>query len=260
MDPWASAAGATNLLSTPVYGYVAWRLYKRPVPREAQLPAIQFSAWWIAIAVGAGITGIEGILGASGALTLPLALTAYILTLLIDSVALWGLVAYLLYIYTGRGQVLLLSAFYGAFYLAALYYTVARHAIGVTEVAGVPTLVYANGNSGPVFAFVVLALIVPEVVAVILYASLLRQTTERTLRYRITLVTVALVLYFGLAFFGPPSTWVYADAWTLVKAGLDVFGAIIVLLAYFPPSAVRARLRVGRIGVPLPGTDDAAPG
>jgi hypothetical protein len=259
-DLWAGVAGATSLLSAPVYGYVAWRLYRRPVPAEARLPAAQFSAWWLAFGVGAAITGVEGVLGAAGRLSLPLAMTAYVLSLLVDSVALWGLVAYLVYIYTGRSRVVLLSAFYATFYVAALFYTVARHPIGVTEPGGVPTLVYAYGSSGVIFAFVVVGLVVPELVGIILYASLLRRTTERTLRYRIALVTTGLVLFFVPAFFSPPGAWVSADVWTVVKAGLDVAGALVVLLAYFPPTAIRRRFRVGRVGVPLPGTDDPMPG
>jgi hypothetical protein len=259
MDPWAAAAGATSLVAAPVYGYVAWRLSKRPVSEAGRLPAAQFSLWWAAVGMGSLVTGVEGLLGAFGRLSLPLAYTAYLLTLVIDSVALWGLVAYLTYIYSGRYHLVKLSAFYAAFYVAALYYTVARHPLGVSEPAGVPTLLYAYPSAGLIFGFVVVGLIVPEVAGAVLYFSLIRKTTDRTLRYRIGLVSAGLFLYFGLAFVAPPASVLLPSAWTLVKAGLAAGAAVLTLIAYFPPARLSARLGVQPVGgsLPTPGEERA---
>ena len=255
MDPWAAAAGSADLVSAPVFGFVAWRMFRRPVPERARLPASQFSLWWAAVGAGALVTGVEGVAGAVGALSFAAAYSAYLVTLLVDAVALWGLVSYLVYIYFGKYHLVELSGFYALFYVAALYYTIARHPYAVYLPAGVPTLEYSYPNAGVVFGFVVLALLIPEILGVVLYVSLLRRTTERTPRYRIVVVSASLVLYFGLAFFAPPASLVPANVWTLGKAMLDVFAAGLAFAAYFPPVWVQRRLGVE----PVPGPGRAVP-
>jgi hypothetical protein len=256
VDVWAYAVGTANLASTPVYAYVGWRLMQRPMPYAARLPAAQFSIWWIGLGVASLITGLEGIGGGLGILGFPSAFTAYFLTLLVDAALLWGLVGYLAYIYTGKYHLLELSLFYAAFYVAAVDYVIGREPYAVVLSAGVPTLLYHFGDSGPVFGFVAFGLLVPEFVGLVLYLSLIRRTTDRTRRYRIGMVSVSLWSYFLLAFVGTPSSIAAAEAWNLLKAILDVVSALVALVAFFPPAPLRRWLRVDAV----PGGSESGAG
>jgi hypothetical protein len=245
VDVWIYAIGTASLASTPVYAYVGWRLWQRPMPYSARLPAAQFSIWWLALGVGSLIAGIEGLAGGLGVLGFPTGFTAYLLTVLVDTAALWGLVGYLVYIYTGKYHLLALGAFYAAFYICALDYVIGNEPYAVVFSAGIPTILYHLRNtSGPLFAFVAFGLVVPELVGAGLYVSLLRKTTDRTRRYRIAMVGVSVWMYFLLAFVGTPSSLVAAEVWNLVRAILDVVAAVVALVAFFPPEPLRRWLRV----------------
>ncbi|HEV8050553.1 MAG TPA: hypothetical protein VGP88_08165 [Thermoplasmata archaeon] len=238
-DLWLAATGVANLAATPVYAYVGARLYERRVPSPARLPAAQFSIWWWGLGATGAITGAEGLVAAVGTLQLALGLTMYLVTVLADCVILWGLVGYLLYLYTGRNYLVPLSAFYAVFYVVTLYWILASGPSSISVASGKPIVVYAHVVGGPILAFVLLGLIVPELIAVVLYASLIRRTTDRTLRYRIAFVSAAIGLFFLFGFFAPTGS-----VWALVTAVVDAVSAVLALIAFFPPSAVQRVLRV----------------
>ncbi len=170
------AAGVANLGATPVYWYVGTRLYDRPVPARAKLPSIQFSLFWWGLGATGVVTGVGSIVASAGAMYFALGLTLYLLTVLGDVVILWGLVGYLLYLYTGRYHLLELSAGYAAFYVIALYWVIASGPIGVSFASGSLLVQYGHMLGGVVFALVIIGLIFPEVIATILYLSLFFRT------------------------------------------------------------------------------------
>src|ERR1700730_7149481 len=159
MDDWIISTGFVNLLATPIYLYVGLRLFGRPVAGRARFPLAQFSLWWCGVGATGALVGLGQVLGAYGLLTFSLEFTVYLLTILLDVVILWGLVGYLVYLYTGKYYLLALSAFYGAFYIATLYWVVASGPYAIGYPAGVPTLLYGHVLGGPIFAFVVLGLL-----------------------------------------------------------------------------------------------------
>jgi hypothetical protein len=253
-DGWLLATGIADLAATPVYGYVGFRLYQRPVPTPARLPATQFSIWWWGIGVTAAIGGVEGTLASIGALHLTLGLTFYLLTVLVDAVTLWGLVGYLVYLYTGRYHLVALSAFYAAFYVVTLYWIIAGGPSGISLASGTPAVTESHALGGVIVAFVLFGLLGPELVAMVLYASLLRKVSDRTLRYRIAVVTVSLLLFFLVAFIpgaGGPRAF--------VEALFDVLSAIVAFVAFFPPAALQRALGVSAVPREEPGPEGFPP-
>lgn len=246
MDAWLFAGGVTNLLVTPIYAYVGARLYERSVSSRARLPSTQFAVWWWGLGGLGVIAGVEAILYSVGWLTFALGFTLYLLTVLGDCLILWGLVGYLLYLYTGKYHLLEVSAFYAAFYTTALYWVISSGPNGVALSAAGPVMTYAHPLGGPVFAAVILGLVFPEVIAGLLYFSLIRRTQDRTLRYRIAMVSAALFVFFGAASYTPPPGVGY-EVWSLVKALLDASSALLALFAYFPPEALRRTFRVSAV-------------
>jgi hypothetical protein len=246
MNGWLFAAGVANIAATPVYGYVGLRLYQRPVPDRARLPSAQFALWWWGLGWTGFIAGLEALLFSIGALTFPLAFTLYLLTVLGDCIILWGLVGYLLYLYTGKYHLLELSAFYAAFYVTVLFWVISSAPESVVLTGGRPALVYAHQLGGPVLYAVLLGLVFPELIASLLYISLFRRTKDRTLRYRIAVVSAALLLYFGAGLFTPSGSG-GAEAWNLLTALLEVGSAVLALFAFFPPEPLRRLLGVSAV-------------
>jgi hypothetical protein len=246
MDPLVVATEITNVGTTVVYLYVGYRLNQRPVPARARLASAQFTLWWWGLGASAALSGGEGILAALGGLTFPLALTIQLLLLLVDTAFLWGIVGYLIYVYTGQYQLIPLSAFYAVFYAALLYVTVASRPVGVTIRAGVPTLQNSGSADPALLAFVIAAVLVPEIGAALLYLSLIRQTRDRTQRYRILLVSASILMWFAVAL-AVPSTSV---GWGLLKGVLQSISAVLSLFAFLPPEWIRTRLGVAALEGP----------
>ncbi len=253
MDPWTILLALIEFGVAGIYAYIAEQVGGRPVGTAARLAAYQFGIWWYGLAAASATSGVEAALVASGALNFPGAITLYLLTVLVDCALLWGLVSYLAYIYTGKNHLLPLSAFYGAFYLAVLYYVFSLDPDGFVVQGGLPALAYARKSvGGPLEWFVVFGLIVPEFVAVLLYLSLYRKTTDRTQRYRIGLVSTGISLWFIIDVISSPSASIAPVAWTIAKGLLAAVSGLIVLAAYRPPELFRRKWGVRGIDEPSP--------
>jgi hypothetical protein len=240
MSDWALVGTAVvSTVAAGVYGYVAGELYQRPVSPTSRLGLIQFSIWWGGLGASAAITALESLLAFAGLLNLDLAVAFSLFVILLDVVLLWGLTGSLIYVYTGRYYLVPLSAFYGLFYFAALYYSILGHPYAVAVKAGVPTVLAPTVNDPVLVGFVILALIGPELVVAILYLSLLRRVRGPAQRYRIALVGSSILLWFGVDGFVPSST----VAWTLTKGILVVIPALLSLIALKPPEAIRRRFQ-----------------
>ncbi|MGI0072040.1 MAG: hypothetical protein ACRECT_08270 [Thermoplasmata archaeon] len=249
MDNWSLGAGAVALAVLPVYLYVGERLRRRPVPASAQLASSQFVVWWWGIGLAGASSGVEAILWAFGVLTLPTAITFQVLVVILDCVFLWGLLGYLTYIYTGRNRLVPWSVFYIAFFVVTLNYEFTLQPIGVSAPRGAPQLVFAHVAvlGDPVVIYVLFGLLVPEIAGLVLYFTLFFRTHDRTLRYRIGLVTLSLALWFGVTFYTPPSSAILPQLWTLLSAIIEASASLIALLAYFPPEGVQRRFRIGSL-------------
>jgi hypothetical protein len=239
---WLFAAGVANLAATPAYWYVGTRLYERPVPARARLPSAQFSILWWGLGLTGAITGVGSLVASVGALTYALGFTLYLLMVIGDCVLLWGMVGYLLYIYTGRYHLVGLTAGYAAFYVIVLYWVNASGPIGVSFATGSLAIQYSHMVGGLILLLVIVGLIFPEFIAAVLYLSLLPRTHDRTLRFRIAMVSAAVFLFFAVAFFTPAG-----DVAALVRAVLDVGSAGLALFAYFPPEALQRWLGVAAV-------------
>ena len=223
-----------------VYGYVGYRLYRRQVSSDARLASTQFALWWGGLGVSTAVGGAELALAAVGVLSFPLALTLYLVVVLVDCAFLWGLVGFLLFVYTGKYHLLELTAFYAWFYVTLLYYVLTQVPSSVAVVAGSVDLRYSAPPIAALEGVLVLGLIGPELVCGILYFSLLRRTDDPARRYRIWLVGGGILLWFAIDVFVPSSTL----PWTLAKAVIQVIPGIMSLFAFYPPAWARRRYGV----------------
>lgn len=242
MDDWLIAVGLTALVAAGVYAFVGRRISQRPVPVEAQFAALQFNIWWYGLAADTGLGGVGVLLAAQGWLSFPLGLTLDIIDVLAAVAALWGLVGYLTYVYTGRHYLVPLSLFYFAFYASVLYFEFAQYPYAISVQNGALVLSY-HSPGGPIWleAFVIFGLIVPEFAGAFLYLSLYFRAPDPTRRFRILLVGLSILLWFGGALLTP------ATFDGLLRNLVEVLAALLSLIAYAPPRSVRERLRLATL-------------
>src|SRR5688572_29254760 len=108
-----------SVISAGIYYYVGRVLSRRrSVSPDSRLAWTLFVVWWYALAAATFSGAVLSMLGALGIAGLPLFTTFTLVNLLAICVALYGLMFYLLYLFTGnRGLIGPLAVFYIAYYI-----------------------------------------------------------------------------------------------------------------------------------------------
>lgn len=234
-----------SLGSAGIYAYVGSQIAGRTVSSAARLASAMFAIWWYGLAGVSFISGVLNLCAAAGLRDLNLWLTFGMFNLLLLCAALGGLLYYLVFLYTGSRRALApLAAFYALLYVALMYLvnlaTPTHIEIGRwrAEVKYVEEF-----NQAYAILFVIL-LLVPQMLAALAYFSLFFQTTDLTQRYRIALVSGAIVLWFGVSLavgFVGGREFSESDIWQVLSRVLSLLAPFMILVAYKPPKAWKRR-------------------
>jgi hypothetical protein len=247
MNIQALISGVAALVGVAVYTFLAWRLLGRPVSPGAQLASYQFAAFWLGLALVTVLGAVESLIASAIVPPLALVSTLVYLEVLLLCVVLWCLVGYLLFLFTGRHFLGPLSVLYGALYVALLYLVTASRAVAVTVSAGAVSIRYATNFSTPLVLVLLVGLLLPELAGAVLYFTLVFRTRDRTVRYRITLVSWSLIGAFGLALVNLGALLGGGFAAQVFARSIPVIAAIVILLAYYPPAVIRTRFGIRSI-------------
>lgn len=235
----AAIATATAL----IFAYVAWRLGKRVVTDPAANAAFRlFRLWWLAAAI-AGLAAPLRIALYLGGLLPPWAyLASEHLVVIVACAGLAALIGNLAYLHWGDR-----SKWIG---IAIAYAVLAVALIGYLDWLGEPvsirdngwTLVPESARAAPlVVSVAALCLLVgPPMAGAIGYLLLLRHAPDATARYRIILLSVSLLLWFGSTLLTVALGLSGLAAFALGQ-GMGVASACAALAAYDPPGPIRQR-------------------
>lgn len=252
MDPYTAASAVLVFPTGGAYAWVGWKLSLRPVSQRGQLAQHQFTLWWYGLALLTALGGLSSVLAGLGLWNLSLVWLDIDVGILLLTIVLWGLVGYLIFLYTGKYHLWPLTLFYIVDYLVIQYYVISEMPVGYTVAYGKVVTTYAATASAPLTVLAGVLLLAPELIAILAYLSLIMQVESRELRFRISVVGVSLLGWWGLALlpdFGGPN----GGVWQLVSPLLGTLPAIAIVLGYFPPSWLRTRLRLQNISPALQG-------
>lgn len=236
---WTLAfAGVATLAAAGFFVRVGFALRSRRTSRADDERAVRaFSTWWLALG---GSTACTAMIDLAATLVPPPTIAVALLrgfSLAFLSVAFWGLLVHVAYVYSGRDASRPLAIVYAALTAAVLAHLVYAEPVGVTVtpwtaevLAGRPAVAWVT----PLF---VLAYLFPPLVASIAYARLVPRATDAGQRARLLATGIGLALWLSSYLLARLSD---ADLWqfvTRVAIGLAV--AIAIWRAYFPaPSGV----------------------
>lgn len=234
-----------------VYAYVGYRIAHRPVTGDAQLASRAFTVWWFALAGATGFGALQSVAAAAGVRDLPLFVTATYVNLLAICLALWGLLYYLLYVYTGkRGWLMPLTAFYGAYYAAIAYYLAASKPVGVTVGTWSVGLDYADTMPAALTMTLLLLLVGPQIVAALAYSLLFFQVRERTQRFRVAVVSASILVWFGSSLVASLGGLGGSLVWNVTSRLIGLAAALAILTAFAPPRWMRRRFGLEVVDAP----------
>ena len=238
-----------SIVSAAIYGYVAGRLRQRVISDSgARLAWRLFSLWWYCLAATTLMSGIQNGIGGLNLGSLPLFVALTYVGILFICIALWGLLYYLVYLFTGSQRFLvLLTFFYVLYYILLIYLITASDPARVEIGRWTTQLVYAHPLTGPFFSLALVLLVVPQILASLAYFTLFFRVRESTQRYRILLVSWCIFLWFGSAFVASVAGLSQEDWWQIVSRLIGLGAAMGILLAYFPPAIIRRRFGIASI-------------
>jgi len=226
-----------------IYSYVGWRLGKRAISSsEARLAWGSFIVWWHGLAATTLIGGVLSLFGAFGLTSLPLFVTAAYLNILIICLALWGLLYYLIYLFTGNRRSLLpLAVFYIIYYVLLVYYITASIPSNVNVGRWSATLAYGAPLTGPFFVIILVFLLLPQIIGGLAYFTLYFRISDATQKYRVLLVSWSIIVWFISPLIALAGGLEQQDWWQLASRFIGLAAALTILMAYLPPRWLKQR-------------------
>jgi hypothetical protein len=238
-------SGAFALLTAAVYTWVGLKV-GRPGLEPDELRAVRmFKLWWHSLAALTYVSAAFLLLGAFGTIDLAIFVSLLYVELGVICLAFWGLAYYLAFLFTGkRGWFVPLGIFYTAFLVLLFYLIVKSQPIGVTTERWQVSIKYAHENllgtgASLVFLFLFLG---PQVIGAIAYFTLYFRTDDPWARYRIGMVSLSLLAWFGSSIAAGLLGASQDESWMLASRVISLAAALVILMAYRPPAWVRRRL------------------
>ncbi len=238
-----------SIASAAIYGYVAARLSQRTISNpEARFAWRSFGLWWYCLAATTLVSGIPHLLSAFSIVSLPIFVALTYFNVLLICLALWGLLYYLVYLFTGSQRFLIpLTIFYVLYYVLLVYIITVSDPADVEITRWTTRLVYAHPVTGPLFAVLLVLLVFPQIFASLAYFTLFFRVREATQRYRILLVSGCIILWFGSGLVASVAGLSQKDWWQILSRLIGLGAAVGILLAYLPPGIIRQRFGIASI-------------
>ena len=254
---------ALAVASTIVYVAVGVVVGRRQVSRESLVANRAFQSWWYGLAVITLFNPImlvlDGLEAQTGKSYFGVRLLLFQFVLIGIVLAIGALVYYLLYVWSGKTSVFWPVAGYHLLVLAWLMYIVAEgHPTSYGPNCPSAGWCYEKDFSGTKASlYLSLSIILPILLSAFAYFALFFRVEGAAQRYRIAMVSGALIVWFGssLASSLVPGTfetasgevqqttlnqWVY---WSqVVSHVISLVASLVIFLAYRPPAFIRRSL------------------
>lgn len=239
-----------SLVTGFVYHVVGSMVGRRDLEGDDRVAMMHFKMWWHGFGALSIATALMVTLAYLDRLSLAVYKVFFNAVLLVLFFALWGLAYYLAYLFTGNRRWMVWTAvFYGLFFLYLDYLVALADPSGVNVGRWSVTVQYANQAAiqSPGFRLFALLLLLPQVVGAIGYGSLYFRTQVPLARYRIGMVSLTLLTWFASSIVASLLRINTADWWSLTSRTISLVAALLILMAFRPPQALRRRLESAAI-------------
>ena len=249
MNPELAYNLAFTIASALLYLYVGTRLGQRKLEdRTEQSVWNSLRAVWFAQGGRLLISSFSTLLAFLGVLNLYVHVGLGLVVLLALVVTLWGLLTYLVFLYTGRQRYLRpILLFYALFFFYLLVTTLIRQPQSVELDGAGASIRYAN-EAGAGFGLIFLGLLIlPQLIASLFLLRLVFRLPERTQKYRALLVAATIFVWFGSAMLGVVTPIGGQPWWSTANQLIGLATAVLIYWAYYPPAILQKRLRISAI-------------
>jgi hypothetical protein len=230
--------------------FVAVKLGKRQLSdRGEHLAWRAFRIWWFALGLNIMLSSFNTWLALNTTPDLTFHIAIFLISTLTLCSALWGLLFYLTYLFTGDAKwALPLGFFYGlVFTSVASYLLFVLRPNGVLIEDGSAILQYSSEAPELTVTIIALFILLPQILAALAYFSLYFRLNDLGQRYRVLLVSLSILIWFcspfiALAFGVAENPW-----WSVVSRLVGMIAIIIIYWAYYPPKFLQRRIGIASI-------------
>lgn len=226
--------------------FIAARLGKRKLANKTdQLAWLAFRVWWWGLGVTTLISLLNVVLPVLGVSSLAVYVSLAQLNILVICVALWGLLFYLVYLFTGKRNLAWpIAIFYLLVFILLVAYVVWLQPVGLAFGEGRATVEYEKELS-PAYALALISVILlPQLVAGLAYFTFYFRVRERAQKYRVLLVSISIFVWFGSPLLATMLKLNDLSWWPLASRLITLLAALAIFWAYYPPMFIQKRLHV----------------
>ncbi len=246
----------------PLCAAVGVALARRRMADAASRRAVRlFAVFWLALAADALLGALELALVGAGFASAGLALGFSVVAFLAVSLMMWGLLHYLLFLFTGRpGWLWPLAAFYALAFATSVVLVASWEPTGLEPTRWGVEVDYAAQPTPAAGLFLSLAFLLPPILGALAYGSFLPRVGDATRRYRIALVSGGIFLWFATSVVLGARPLADDDAVQGIGRLVTLVSILAVAAAYFPPPFARRRWGIESLAdegghAPRPGLD-----
>lgn len=235
-----AAIAALACLSGFVFLYVGYVTSRRPGAGADREALHAFGWWWYGLAGLNFYAAVVNPFVAANLVDLDLYVTFLLAVLFVLCVALWGLSYYLIYLFSGdRRWRTPLAILFAGYAVWITYLVIAANPNGYTVTRWGARIDYEYEWGGSVGRILGLLLFGPIIIGALGYLSIYFRVEGRQPRYRIAIVALTMLLWFGSSIVASWSGFNRWEWWPLVNRFISLSGAVMVLAAYKPPPFIR---------------------
>jgi len=213
---------------------VGWKVWRSLASVSAtSRPAAQaFLAWWLGLGIYVTHLALFSLMASFGLTPYALFLAVRVAAIPMLGIALWGIMTYVAFTYTGNPRVAIATAIIASLSILIFLVELSLGAAGRVLVGPYTATVLGDAGTWTLVANTFYA--VPLLSSIIAYGLLLRKVTLAAQRFRIGLVTTAMSLWVIAGFIGETAGRGYASFVLVTVVGVATSAAL--LMAFRPPA------------------------
>jgi hypothetical protein len=234
MEPTLAASILFSAFSGVVFVLVGHVIHRRPVSRELRPPRNAFVAWWYGLGAYTLAGGLLNLAAPWLEPRIDLYVSLTVLLYLWICVALWGLMYYLMFLFTDSDRLRWpLAVGYLAYFWLLVYYVLHSGPSHLATGDWAVRLQYERPADGGPLVLALLAFgLVPPMLAALGYLSLVFRVEDEVQRKRILLVSLSILLWFTSGFVGTSPALEESLSWQVTSRLIGLGAAAMIYYAY----------------------------
>lgn len=252
---YAAIRTALQVSYTVLFFMVGAMLLGRKVQPEYKRPTFFFGLWWTIAGVIAAVQIIQQVLFRYPMFQGNLLATAYgVILWSAMMVGIFGLLYYMLFLFTGKEKwTIPLAVFYAAATALVLYVIISSGPY-VVKAAGilyqgttnerwynVGEIAYTTYPSYSMLILLACAVLLPIIIVAIALYALYFRLDRPTQKYRVLMIATGMLLWFGSGMTGNAAGVSQGQLYSTIMAGTSLVSSLMIYLAYKPPKFVKKR-------------------